>query len=329
MSKDLSLGLEKDVKVVLKSHVPKIKVGLDIGASSVKVSYMNDENISDFSFFNRIDHDVENGDGVIVNVDGEEIKVGSISGRSNANPKKVNYRYKKHILFNVAYQIKSALGIKGDIELDINTCLPPKQFKESREDYKQLIKDCEGTGVVNGEEFNLFIYDVKCGAEGVVLLKSFNINSVAKDLMKIMLLDIGSSTTDIILLENMTDNVWKIKNATTSTAAGSSMCKDIETHLNKTTDANYSWDNIELQGRYQLKQEVKPLINNSNDIDRTVKDLMNDIDKVGTFDEYVPLLAGQGSKILSQNDLFKKKTNFFVVDADNQKFGNSRGCLKA
>lgn len=312
----------------VQDTVPVVKIGLDIGASSVKVSYFDGSNvIKDFNFPNRINVEISNGDGNTIEVDNEVIKVASIGGVSNANPKKVNYRYIKHILLNVAYILKKELNISRDIALEIKTCLPPKQFKDTKEEYKELLEKCSCQGTVNKETFNLEIKSVKCGAEGIVLLKSFNINNVANDLMKIMLIEVGSSTTEIVLLELVGDNTWKIKNATSSAAAGASMCKDIEAHLNKTTKGNYHWDDLELLGKFQLKQEVKSITEHANAINNTVKELLHDIDSVGTFDEYMPLLGGRGSSVLAKNDFFKEITPFLVVDEINKIYGNSRGCL--
>lgn len=306
-----------------------IKVGVDIGASSWKVSFYKDGEIKDFDFPNRVDHDTDNGDGVLVSIGDEALKVGSIGGVSNANPKKVNYKNLKHMMLYAAYRIKEELGLKEScIVLDVNTCLPPKQYKESKETYRELIASLSCSGEVNKMPVEFKINNVKVGAEGVVLLRSFNLDSVAEDLMKIMLLDIGSSTTDIILLEKL-GATWKIKDAKTSESAGSSMCQDIESYLNNTTSGNYKWDNLELLGKYQLNQKVVPITDQADSINPTVKALLNDIDRVGTFSEYMPVLAGKGSKLLSKNKLFASITSFITVDPLNQQFGNSRGCLKA
>lgn len=313
----------------MENTLKVLKVGLDLGASSIKVSYFNGEVIKDFSFPNRVDSDIENGDGTLVTIGDESLKVGGVGGVSNANPKKVNYKNLKHIMLYVSYRLKEELKFKEDgVMLDINTCLPPKQFKESKEEYKDLISGVGSKGTVGKDAVELRVKSVKVGAEGVVLLKSFNLDSVAEDMIKIMLLDIGSSTTDIVLLEKL-GATWKIRNAATSEAAGSSMCRDIEKHLNATTSANYKWDNLELIGKYQLDQKVTHITEHADKIDATVKKLLNDIDKVGTFAEYMPVLAGQGSKLLSKNKLFNTTTNSIVVDAVNQQFGNSRGCLLA
>lgn len=314
-----------------KENLQEIKAGVDIGASSVKVSFFDkNDKIRDFSFYNRVDVNVETGDGTTVEVGEEILKVGSIGGVSNSNPKKVNYRNLKHIMFKMAQEIKKELGLKGDVKLNINTCLPPKQFQASKENYKELLRSVDGVkGKVEDEEFGIFVEDIKCGAEGIMLLKSFDLDSIASGLIKVMLLDIGSSTTDIILLEKSGD-VWKIKNAITSEMAGANMCKDIEMHLNSTEKANYDWQDLERLGRYQKDGEIKDITELADAANRTVKGLLSDIDKTGTFTEYKPVLAGQGAKILSKNRLFQQATGgFILVDEANQKYGNSRGCLKA
>lgn len=311
----------------MENTLKVLKIGLDIGASSIKVSYFDGDIIKDFLFPNRVDSDIENGDGTLVVVDGESLKIGGVGGVSNANPKKVNYKNLRHIMLYVAHRLKQELGLKEDgLMIDINTCLPPRQFKESKEAYKELIGTLGSKGTVGKDAIEVKIKSVKVGAEGVVLLKSFKLDTVAEDMIKVMILDIGSSTTDIVLLEKF-GSTWKIKAAVTSDAAGSSMCRDIETHLNNTTAANYKWDNLELLGKYQLNQKVTPITEHADKIDTTVKRLLNDIEKAGTFAEYMPVLAGQGSKLLSKNQRFAKATKFITVDTVNQQYGNSRGCL--
>ena len=320
---------EQEIKA-LEVKVPQVNAGIDVGASSIKVSFLAGDRVKDFSFYNRVDTNIETGDGVTVEVEGESLKVGSIGGVSNSNPKKVNYRNIKHILFLVAQRMKNELGIKGDIAININTCLPPKQFQTSKEEYKELLKSVNHLdGKVGDESFRLFIDDVKCGAEGIMLLKSFDLDSIASGLLKVMLIDVGSSTSDIILLEKVGDT-WKIKTAITSEMAGANMCKDIEKYLNATVDANYDWQDLKRSGKYQKDGEIFDITQQADAVDRTVKGLLSDIDKVGTFTEYKPILAGQGSKILSKNKLFKEASKgFILVDELNQKYGNSRGCLKA
>lgn len=320
----MSANLEKDYVV---------KVGVDFGASTVKASLFDKTGtLLDFKFSNRINSDIITGDGTLVTVGGESVKVGSIGGSSNSNNKKVTYQNMKHLVFKVAYEVKKLLKIKGsEITLDIVTCLPPTQYKTSKDQYKENILSCNGLqGEVEGEEFTLYINSVRCGAEGIVMLNSFNLTEKT-DLMNILLLDVGSSTTDIILLESLDGVKWKIKNATTSYNAGSKMVEEITEGLNSNnTEATYNHKDIERTGKYQLNGEIHHIINDANSANNTVDALLRDIKQVANFIEYKPLLCGQGSKILSKNDTFKKASGGFIIaDDTNLVYGNSRGCLKA
>lgn len=319
-----------DVKSEVDTDIETVDIGLDIGASSVKISFYNrDKIIVDLDFSNSVDPNLITGDGTIVTVDDVSIKLDSTSGNSNSVDKKINYEYFDNIIFNVAHQVKKALNIKGDIRLNVSTCLPPEQYREFKEDYKELIAGVDGkTGTVGNEEFTLYIGDVKCGAEGIMLLKSFDLDGAAKDIIRAMLIDMGSSTADIVLLEKHRDT-WRVKNARTSEYASRKMCQDIVRGINADNKkANVKWQDLDRGAKYQLKGKVYSIVDRANDVDETVKGLIADVNRVGSFEENKIILCGQGSDILANNDLFKNTADFIQVDEINKKFGNSRGCLK-
>ena len=305
-----------------------LKVGFDFGASRVKASFQKGTEINDICFPNRVDADVD-ANGIKVTIDDTTLVVGTISGYSNSINKKINYRNVEHIIMAVAYKIKEELEILDDIiKLDINTVLPPTEFKESKDKYKELIKAVSGTkATVNGVTFTLVIDNVKVGAEGVALLNSYNLDRAAKDLNKVLLLDVGSSTTDIVIL--VKDGTWKIKDATSSRSAGSAICKAIQTRLNSGTGLSYTWDDLEREQSYQLDGEKHDIIKHINDADNVVEALISDLSRIDNVRQYKVILAGAGSRLLKESDLFKKYTKFACVDDNLLDFGNSRGALKA
>lgn len=310
------------------------EIGADFGASSIKISYMQDSIVEDFLFPNRINVKVDVASGTLVETSDGSVRVGSAGGFSNSTAKKINYRYFKEILLTVAHTLKHKLNLDtNEITLLVKTCLPPTQFLESKEQYKQKVKDLSGsTGVVAGEEIKVNIADVTCGAEGVMLLRSFNINKLAAKLKNVLLIDIGSSTSDIIALEyDEETGKWKILKAITSEFAGEQMAKDITVALNGDgTGLSYKWEVLERTGEYQLDGAMHPITEQADAIDSTVKGLFSDIEKITSLRANKVILAGQGSSILAENSLFKEQCkNFAVVDDVNKIFGNSRGCLKS
>lgn len=320
----------EEIKEVVTADIPTVDIGLDIGASSIKISFYNrDGVIIDLDFSNSVDTNLLTGNGTMVTVDDVSIKLDSTSGNSNSVDKKINYEYMDNIIFNVAHQVKKILNIEGDIKLNISTCLPPEQYREFKDDYKQLISSVNGKkGVVCNDEFTLYIGNVKCSAEGVMLLKSFDINAVAKDIIGVMLIDVGSSTSDIVLLDKHRDT-WRVKSARTSEYASRKMCQDIARGVNSDNKkANIKWQALDRGAKYQLKGKVYSIVDRANDVDETVRGLIADVNRVGSFEENKIILCGQGSDILANNDLFKNTADFIQVDEINKKFGNSRGCLK-
>lgn len=310
------------------------EIGADFGASSIKISYENNGIIEDFVFPNRISTNVDVASGTLVVSDEDSVRVGSVGGFSNSTAKKINYRYFKEILLAVAYTLKTKLELdSNDISLIVKTCLPPIQFQESKEQYKQKVKNISGTkGIVAGEEITLNIENVTCGAEGVMLLRSFNINKLSAKLKYVLLIDVGSSTSDIISLEYDDETgKWKILKAITSDFAGQQMAKDISVSLNGNgSGLAYKWEDLERTGEYQLDGEMHPITDQADAIDNTVKGLFSDIEKITSLRANKVILAGGGSSILAKNTLFNEHCkNFAVVDDVNKVYGNSRGCLKS
>lgn len=306
-----------------------IKVGLDIGASRVKASFLKGKEVVDIAFPNRVDTSLT-ASGIRVELDGEAVTVGTVSGYSNSINKKINYHNLHHIIFAVAHKIKQELELAEDsITLDINTVLPPQEYRESREAYKELIASAScKMATVAGEPLSLIINSVKVGAEGVSLLNACNLDKVAKDLDQVLLLDVGSSTTDIVVLTK-DQEAWKIKNAITSRVAGSDFCKSIETELNSGTGLSYTWDELEHKQSYQLDGKKYEITEKANAITENVNALIADLSKIGNVRQYKVILAGAGSRILRENETFKAYTNFSCIDDSLLDFGNSRGVLKA
>lgn len=306
-----------------------IKVGLDLGASRVKASFKKGAEIIDICFPNRVDTSVT-ANGIRVNVDNEDVVVGTVSGYSNSINKKINYHNLHHLLFAVAYRIKEELQLVEDtIRLDITTVLPPKEYKESRNEYKEKIKlASDKVALVNGDKIHLILEDVKVGAEGVALLKAYNLDKVAENLTQVLLLDVGSSTTDYVILTRDGER-WKIKDANTSRVAGAELCKAIETKLNAGTGLSYSWDDLERQQGYQLDGEWHNLIKEIDATDTVVKELISDLAKNGNVRQYKVILAGGGSRLLKESKVFKEYTKFSCIDDYLLDYGNSRGALKA
>lgn len=305
-----------------------IKVGFDFGASRVKTSFEKGTDVFDICFPNRVDTNAD-ANGIKVTIEDDTLVVGTVSGYSNSTKKKINYRNVSHVVMAMAYLVKESFEIIDDIiRLNINTVLPPSEYQESKEQYRDIIKSVSGTtATVNGTTFTLIIENVKVGSECVAVLNTYNLDRIVKDLTRVILIDVGSSTSDIAVL--IKDGVWKIKTAFTSNYAGSNICRSIVTKLNSGTGLSYTWDDLEREQSYQLdgeKHDITKHIDEANDV---IEALISDLSKIDNVRQYKVILTGAGSRLLKESTLFKSYTKFDCVDDILLDFGNSRGALKA
>ena len=311
-----------------------IKVGLDLGASRVKASYLDKKGkVQDIIFPNRIDKNTEMAkSGIKVECEDNSCMIGAISGFSNLRKKKINYSNINEILFAVAYYLKNELQIMEDeVSLHINTILPPQQFMETRKEFKNILLETNGkTGTVSDQEFKLNIVKVRVGCEGVALLNILDIETLSADTTRILLFDVGSSTIDIIALVKI-DNAWHVETAKTFEQGGSHMCDLIATKLNGDYPGlSFEADIIERQMHYQLDGEIHELKEQVKAIDSLVDELLTFVDGIGNTRMYKVVLAGGASRILKDNEKFKASIkNFSCVPENLLECGNSRGALEA
>lgn len=310
-----------------------IKVGLDLGASRVKFSYMKGKEIFDGCFNNMVDKSAA-ANGYKVTINDETITVGTVSGYSNSVVKKINYKNIPHILFAVAHMIRKELELAEDlIQLEINTVLPPQEFKENREEYKELIRSVDGTkGTVDKDTFTLKITTVKVGAECVTLPLSCSIDKFSKDLTRLVLVDVGASTTDLAILVKDGD-AWKIKDATSVYIAGKKLCNSIATTLNSNgTGLSYTGEEIEAMQGYELdgKKHTLESVCDGEATNQIVEAMTSEIGNwLGNIRQYKVILAGGGSRVLKYNKKFQEYSKFDCLDDLLLDYGNSRGALKA
>lgn len=308
-----------------------IKLGLDIGASRLKASFFKGNMVMDICFPNTIDYNTATSTGIKVNFNDEYLTVGSVSGYNNSTTKKINYTNLEQLVFAAAYKVRESLNLDDTtLNLDINTVLPPAEFIESREQYKERFKSINGkTAIVNGVPITLNITDVKVGAEGVALLNACNLDNLTSNLSQVLILDVGSSTTDIIILSK-TDDVWSIKDAITSRIAGREMCRAIETSLNSGgTGLTFEWSELERNQYYELDGEQHELSKEIDACDHVVKALIAELRKIGNIRQYKVILTGAGSRLLKESNEFKAYTKFSCIENNLLDFGNSRGALKS
>lgn len=310
-----------------------IKLGLDLGASRIKFSFMKGKEVLDDCFNNMVDGSAT-ASGIKVTVDEETLTVGTVSGYSNSVVKKINYKNVLHILFAVAYRVKDILDLaEDDIVLKINTVLPPQEFKESRNQYKELIKSADGKeAIVNGSKIKLKITDVKVGAESVALAAACNMDKIAKDLTKVIIMDVGASTTDLAMVFK-SDGVWRIKDAHTIYTAGKHLCNSVATTLNSNgSGLSYKGEELEIMQAYELdgKRHTLEEVCDGKATNMVVDSMTSEINNwLGNIRQYKVILGGGGSRVLKFNKKFNEYTKFECLEDSLLDYGNSRGALKS
>ena len=318
----------------MSQKIQVVKIGLDLGASRVKASYVDSKGkVKDIIFPNRIDNNTEMAkSGIKVECEDSACMIGSISGFSNLRKKKINYSNINEILFAVAYHLKNQLQILEDeISLHINTILPPKQFMETRKEFKKVLLNVDGKkGTVAEQDFTLHIDKVLVGCEGVALLNILDIDTLSNEATRILLFDVGSSTIDVVALVKI-DDAWHIETAKTFEQGGSHMCELIATKLNGDNPGlSFDGNTLERQMHYQLDGELHELKEQVEAIDPLVDELLTFVDGIGNARMYKSVLAGGASRILKENEKFKASIkNFSCVPENLLDCGNSRGALQA
>lgn len=311
------------------SKMLNVKVGIDFGASRIKVSYKDAGDIKEFQFPNRFNFDTAlKTSGYLVDCEDGSIIVGCLNGVSNLKKRKVNYDYITEILHVVVYELKRAFDVE-DISLSIITVLPPQQYKETRAQFKEIIQSANGTvRTVEGVKTTVNIDKVGVGCEGVVLLKTFNLDNTTDNAENVLVIDAGSSTTDIVVLEKQ-GTVWKVKDALTMEQGGNHICKAIAQHINSTeTGLSYDGDDLERKMKYQLDGEMHQITEHIECADDYIKTLFAHLSKIDNIRQYKVILAGGTSRLVKENSLFNKTIKgYSCIKDDLLDYGNSRGAL--
>lgn len=306
-----------------------IPVGIDFGASRIKVSYKDKVgNIKDFQFPNKFKFENVISTGYVVENEAEKFVIGCYDGISNLRKRKVNYDYLTEILHIINVEIRNDFNGE-EIKLNINTVLPPDQLKESKQAFRELLLQANETEmVINKVHSKLKIEDIKVGCEGIMVLKTFNLNSIIGKADNVLLIDVGSSTTDVIIL-NKINSVWQVQDGFTYEQGGSHICKSIAHYINsKESGLSYDSDKLERAMSYQLDGEVYSIVEHIECADEYVKGLLTVLSKIDNIRQYRIVLAGGASRLLRENELFNQRVKGYIsVKEELLDYGNSRGAL--
>jgi len=307
------------------------KIGLDLGASRVKGSIYDQAGaVKNFNISNRVNVDDSIGSsGYIVEYNNHTKRVGASSGIPNMQPLKLRYSHLEEIILAVGYEMKQILGIKeADITINIETLLPPKQFFSNGKDFKKRIADI-GTinGLVNGQAITVNIETVNVNCEGVALLKTLDFNTLSANVKRVLLIDVGSSTIDLVEVIKE-DDIWKIGKVDTIEFGGTRMCKAIEKSLANKYKSQFPYDVLEKEMSYTFEGKVFSILDEAECLNSIVEEFVVQLNQFADHRQYKVILAGDGSELLYSN---KKMKEFIptahLLDANVRLYGNSIGAL--
>ena len=315
----------------------QIKVGLDLGASAIKVVFEHNGKLVKKMFLNRIGDDtVEVKDGykvVTVTDAGKEITsyVGHEEGLPNITAKKVNLKYLEEILLTVAYIVKKECN-SGDreVQLDLRALLPVDQYKESKELFANKLKAINIKGVVENETIIVNVIDAKIKAEGLTLLNSCNIadHVTANNLL---LLDVGASTADWMFLRKKDNGYMPVKGDSVG-AAGTAIMQLITTAVNKQNggESTYTWGELERDMAYEWKGDVHSVYNYVDAGETVVKKMLNAVSLIANLNQVTVVVTGRAGKLVADTKYFKANVpSYHLLNKDLSTFGNAEGAYKS
>lgn len=317
-----------------------ITVGMDFGASRIKAVYEDDKEqgsnkFKDIVFPNKyLVGDNNNGSGYKVDRCEYVNKIGCDNGTSNFTNVKINYNYLDDIILVIAADITKQLNIENEINLDIHTLLPPQQFLEIREAFRQKLYNF-GTieGFVDGKKVKCTIKNVKIACEGVAQFLAMNRASIA-DYKRATLIDAGSSTIDLVNLKKTGDK-WSISGAITiHEVSGSLIVKAITTKIKKEF-VGIMIDPTELEQDLYFyvgdeKHEIVEYIDGANDVIATLANPLREFYKGGKL-----LVSGGAGELLMSSDVFLEickntcKATPELLDEYTRTYGNAKGAYKS
>ena len=309
----------------------KIKIGVDFGASRVKVAFKNRQGeLVKKTFANRYyEGNSNSSSGYLVERNGEIVRIAGTKGKSNRVDVKLNYQHLEEILLVVGYLVREEYK-EGDkyISLEIETLLPPRQFQTIDEEFKDKLK-AYGTikGKVEGVQLEVIVDKVSVNCEGVALLDALDMNEFAGGIDRVFLVDAGSSTVDWVDFERE-DGAWGIVDADTlMDVGGATMIAAIASALEKEYPGEkFDADILEKKMHYLLGDEQYNLIDVVDYADKVVASMKPELERAYKGGKVV--VTGGAAELLMASSKFKEIfPRAILVEEDIRSFGNAVGAL--
>lgn len=305
-----------------------IKVGLDFGASRIKYVYMGKDNIlKNGIILNRYMLGENNANTGYKVVREDHInRIGVVDGIPNIQKNKIYYEYLDDIILATCKDVKDNARNNRELNLVINALLPPTQFIEDYEKFQEkLLSFNQMSGQVNNDYIKVNIKEVGICCEGVSLLVAMDMYNICPT-EKALLIDAGSSTTDIVQLE-CSNGHWNVINAyTIDTVAGSIIIQDIATELKKEFSNAYI-NAAELERTMYFyagldKHRVIDYVEYAAPRIQQLQKIFNDYYRGGAV-----LISGGAGELLMASNTFKSLCSVepILLSEDLRIYGNARG----
>lgn len=305
-----------------------IKIGIDFGASRIKYIYkQNDGNLGTGIFLNKYLIGNNNaGTGYKVVREDHVNKVGAYNGVPNIQKSKINYEYLDDIILAICKDIKDRLGCKADMNISINALLPPAQYLSIAQKFKEKLLAYDTIeGEVDNDKLKVTIKEVGICCEGVAQLTTTSIYSVCK-MDTALLLDVGSSTIDIVQLESQGGH-WQIVDADTiDNVSGSLMIKDIVLGLrgefpHLTLNASDLERNMYFYDG-ETKHKIVDYADFASNRIATLANVFRDYFRGGKI-----LVSGGAGELLMASETFKSicPAEAILLDEEIRTYGNAKG----
>lgn len=323
--------LERDLQ--MEKELQEIIVGLDLGASAIKIAIEVGDKIKKIIFDNRVNAGtITDCGGYIVEFGGETKQVGTLNGTPNMAKTKLQYNHLEDILLAVAYEVREVAGLHSEFKMNLKTVLPPIQFKSNAKAFRDRIKNLgkggELRGTVNGCDLKIQIGSVSVACEGVTILNAINLDALS-NVSQVLLLDFGGSTLDLATLIKHGAG-WQIQGVDTiAEVNGTKMCEAIAAKVGNENNTTYDADLLSQTGNLVVKGENVEVAHFAQYADEVIKDLFILLGRRLDVNQYKVVNTGRAAEIVAENPIFKDKIpNAILLDETTRTFGNAVGALK-
>ncbi len=306
-----------------------VKVGVDLGAMFVKVSYVDafgkEGNIA---FPNKIRQAGKNAyrtsNGMSVTYQDRTWLIGD-EGWCRLGDNLNEFIFAA--IYNIGKQLKHY-----NLKIDLSIGRPTHQGGFPILFQDQLAQLNGKTAIVNNQLIRLNFSSITVCTQSTALVNVINWNQFDKRICNFVILDVGSFQTKIVELNKPgIGSKVSIKQTQIFPSGGHTICKQIADHLKKTSRETFDVDQLETQGIYRNGDEFHGIETFQEVYNSIVLDLLKLINKaIRNVSQHTFILSGGAAFLIVANEVFQTNVGgrFIILESPLLEFGNSLGVLK-